>query len=266
MSAPLVSVVMPLWKPKRHYLARAIESIRAQTLEEWELILIEDPPHESREDIRALGDSRIRYEARPIRQTLADALNQGLTMAASTFVARMDADDMCTPDRLKKQVIYLREHPDVSLVGSSVTVIDESERIIGHRSLPRTAEEIAATIRRFNCIAHSSVMFRRDVILSAGGYDNRIRTEDYDLWCRLIAAGHRLANLPDELLLYRFHEEAMKFDAVHDVIRSTIATKQKYFEGKFTIRDRIRIAAERALLLVPPQLILSLFRSWEYAS
>lgn len=264
---PRVSVLMPLYKPDPAYLSATVESIRTQSLTDWELIAIEDPPaSEAGEILRSFNDSRIRHSVRATKRSLGDALNDGLALCSAPLVARMDADDIAVPERLATQLAYLASHPHTIVLGSSLTIIDARGRVVGHRRLPATFPAVAAAIRRHNPIAHPSVMFRRQAIIDAGGYDPAAKTEDYDLWCRLVKSGGRLENLAAELLQYRFHSGALKFEGVHEVIRATIATKEKYFRSEFTLRDRLRIVSEKVLLRLPPALVLRLFQFAEYRS
>jgi glycosyltransferase involved in cell wall biosynthesis len=261
---PRISVLMPVYRPDVRYLRAAIESIRSQTFTDWELLVVEDGgPSDIAAVIDSHGDARIRHYARPSKTTLADALNDGLSRCRASLVARMDGDDVAAPDRLARQFSYLEDHPGVAVVGSGLTVIDGESRLVGHRRLPLAAGEVAAALRRYNCVAHPAVMFRRDVVREAGGYREQL-AEDYDLWCRLVTQGERVENLPDELLMYRFHEDALKFNTVRDAIRATINTKLAHFAGALTLRDRLRILAERILLLLPPRLVVHLFRLIEY--
>lgn len=262
---PRLSVLLPLYKPDPRYLAAAIESVQRQSMSDWELVAIEDPPASNAgEYLKNLRDSRIRHKLRATKLSLGDALNEGIELCSAPNIARMDADDICDRERFSIQLGYLDARTAVAAVGSSLTIIDRHERVIGHRRMPVEPGDVAAAMRRYNAIAHPSVMFRRDVIRKIGGYDAAARTEDYDLWCRLVTSGHPIANVREELLRYRFHERALKFDAVHDVIRATIATKEKYFRREFTMGDRLRLIADKSLLLLPPRLILTLFRATEY--
>lgn len=264
MATPRVSVLMPVFKPHARYLREAVDSVRAQTLGDWELVVVEDPPATAGALLNSYGDTRIRHHVRGVRASLADALNDGLSLCRAEYVARLDGDDICAPDRLEKQLAYLESHPATAVVGSSQTIIDEEGRVIGRRRSPLTANDVARAMRRYNCIAHPAVMFRRDAILAAGGYMSGVKPEDYDLWCRLLKRGDGIENLPEDLLRYRYHAGALKFDAVHDVIRLTVATKERYFGDEFTIGDRLRIVAEKALLLLPASLVLRLFRILTY--
>lgn len=265
MNAPRVSVLIPVFNPDERYLREAIDSIRAQTMEDWELLLVEDPPAgRAREIAASYNDDRIRHHLRDRRSSLGDALNEGVTLSRAPLVARLDSDDIASPERLQRQVEFLDAKPGVAAVGSSLTIIDTGGAVIGHRRLPVSASDVADTMRRYNCVAHPAVMFRRDVVLAAGGYPSGWAPEDYDLWCRMIAGGHRIENLPAELVRYRYHAGALKFSGVHNVIRDTIATKRRYFDRSFTLTDRARLLAERVLLLLPPRAVLWLFRRLTY--
>ena len=261
---PRVSVLMPAYRPDLRYLREAIESIRAQTLTDWELVLVEDGgPSGVAELMGALGDPRLRHHPRASRTTLADALNDGLALCRAPLVARMDSDDIAAPERLARQVAFLEANPAVAVVGSGMAVIDGAGRPLGHRRLPTSRGEVAAALRRYNCVAHPAVMFRKDVVTGAGGYGSGL-AEDYELWCRLVSQGKSIENLPDTLLTYRFHEQALKFNTVRDAIRATIGVKLRHFSADLTFRDRVRIAGERMLLLVPPRLVVALFRLVTY--
>ncbi len=265
MNAPAVTVLLAVWNPNHRFLQDAVRSILEQTFTDFELVIVEDPSPASIEDLVAgFDDPRIRLVRREVRGTLGSALNLGLELARGELVARIDADDIALPQRLERQVAFMRSHPEIAVYGSRIRVIDESERVVGRRMLPLRHDEIAATLRRYNCISHPSVMFRKAIVLARGGYDKTIGTEDYDLWCRMLLAGDRFENSAEDLICYRFHEEAAKFRGVHDSIRTTIAIKRRYFTGRFDLIDYMRLIAEFALLALPSWLIVRLFRKTEY--
>ncbi|CAM9450282.1 unnamed protein product [Ectocarpus sp. 13 AM-2016] len=166
---------------------------------------------------------------------LAESLNEGLREATSNLVARMDADDVCMPGRLEQQVAFMLENPHVSVLGSSVaTFSGESLRVGGERKRQQQPDTDDASARRHVpaagvqriarhptdrallawsllfgcCVAHPSVMLRRDRVIEAGGYDPATEpAEDYDLWLRLEAlAPGCVANLGEVLLGLRKHE------------------------------------------------------------
>jgi glycosyltransferase involved in cell wall biosynthesis len=262
-SLPKVSVVMAVWNPDRAYVTAAIRSILEQTFRDLELVIVEDPS-ERLVDPFEFADDRIRLIQRERRGSLGSALNDGIAAARAALIARIDADDVAMPQRIERQYEFMQQHPEITVYGSRIRVIDDSGATVGRRMLPLAHDEIASALRRYNCISHPSVMFRKAPVVAVGGYHHERIAEDYDLWCRLLLAGARFANSDEELVLYRFHEQAAKYRGVHDAIRVTIEIKKQYFAGQFTPGDRLRLAAETALLRLPPPLIIRLFRLLEY--
>lgn len=263
-----VSVVMVVLDAHPQYLRQAIESVLSQTLRDLELIIVEDPSARSgAELVRGLGDPRIRYFANPARTSLEQQRNQALAAARAELVAVLDADDVCEPDRLEAQVAFLRQHPDVGVLGSQLAIIGPDSEPLGYRSYPTEHEAIRRALRRFNPIAQPAVMFRKAVVQAAGGYRFGLHqgmAEDYELWCRLAKRGERFANHPRALLRYRIHGGASKSRKLRSLLRATIEIKKSYWRGEMEFPDRVRLWAERVLLLCPPPLVGWLFRRTNY--
>ncbi len=154
---------------------------------------------------RAVKDARLRPMRTPLGQ-LPYNLNFGLHHARGEFIARMDADDIALPQRLERQLCFLRDNPAISVVGGSYENIDENDKVIG-RPVPLRLdpERIHERLPFENCMAHPSVMMRRADVLKVGGYAYGLFAEDWDLWLRMRRAGMRFANLPDLVLRYRIH-------------------------------------------------------------
>lgn len=208
-SGPAISVAMSVYNGER-FLDAAIESIRAQTFADFEFLILDDGSQDSSRAIisrHADDDPRIKPTMRENRGLVA-SLNQLLDIAKAPLVARMDADDISLPDRFARQVKFLADHPDHGVVGTWTIDIDEQDRafVVGAPEHPSTHEELLTHIANGGpLLAHPSVMFRRDIVLAAGGYHAAFRhCEDYDLWLRL-ADRTKLANLPERLLRYRHY-------------------------------------------------------------
>jgi glycosyltransferase involved in cell wall biosynthesis len=204
---PTVSVLMPVHNADR-YVAQAVDSILGQSWDDWELLIINDGSTDRSRTILeryATGDHRIRLTSRT-NTGYTVALNELLTQASGEFVARMDADDVALPNRLARQIEYLRANPAVVCVGTAVHFIDDAGRFLrdGHPGLEN--EEIQQRILAGDCVLnHPSVMMRRHALESVGGYRPEFEpAEDLDLWLRLAEIG-RLANLADPLMNYRQH-------------------------------------------------------------
>lgn len=140
---------------------------------------------------------------------LGASLARLVELADTELCARIDADDINLPHRLEQQVAFMREHPNVALLGTQVHVIDEHGHSAEQQwSHPCEDAEIRWRMRVASSMMHPTVMFRRSAILSVGNYRDIKPGQDYDLWLR-VAAKHRVANLPDQLVQYRKHEDTV---------------------------------------------------------
>jgi glycosyltransferase involved in cell wall biosynthesis len=206
-----VSVVLPVWNGDA-FLGQAIESILRQTLQSFELIVVDDGSTDRTAAIAegfASADHRV-CVLRRRHEGLSASLNAGVAVARGEYVARMDADDISLPDRLEKQVAYLDAHPACVAAGTWIEVVDEAAIHLGLKTFVETHEEISAALYGgISPIAHPTVVVRRDILQAAGGYDaRRYPSEDLDLWFRLAERGE-LANLGEALLQHRRHRAAL---------------------------------------------------------
>ena len=203
---PAVSVVMPVRNAAR-FLAEAVESILGQTFPNLELVAVDDGSEDASCDILrryAASDSRIRLLGGPA-VGIAEALNCGIRAARGALIARMDADDVARPERLARQAALMGADPAVAVLGSGCEIIDATGTVLRTVVLPTDPAAIRDELQRRNCIAHPTVLMRRDAVLAAGGYRGAFRhCEDWDLWLRL-AERHPLRNLPEPLLRLREH-------------------------------------------------------------
>ena len=269
MSTPLVSVNMCVWRPHEVYFPQAVRSILDQTFEDFELIIVEDP---SEIDGRAmiadlLGDPRIRYVQNPTRTGLVSQRNQALQLSRADLVAVLDADDVAKPHRLATQIEYCTSHPDVSVLGSWLEIINSNGHPIGLRRYPTEHKLIAKTFRRYNPIAQPAVLFRRELAQSVGAYRGEMYVEDFDLWCRMFKAGAHFANIPEPLTSYRVHSASgTKASHIRHVLQNTIRIKREYFGQEMNLGDRLRLYGEICLTLLPPRLVLFLFQKLTFKS
>jgi len=262
---PKISVLLPVRNPHPVYFPAAVQSVLDQTEKDLELLIVEDlGERPAAPQLARFADPRIHHLQNPRRDRLGAALNFGLHAARAPLVARMDADDVCEPRRLERQLAFLDAHPQIDLLGGQIAVIDEGDRRTGYRSYPIEHLEIVRALRRYNCFSHPSVVFRRDPVVALGGYQPGMLNEDYDLWCRMARAGMRLGNLPEVVVHYRLHPGAQKNVDVHEIVRVTMAIKRQYFGEELDLAARLRMIGERALLYLPPLLIIKLFERVQY--
>lgn len=199
-----VTVLMSVYNGEKR-LQEAVESILNQTFTDFEFLIINDASTDcSMKILQSYSDPRIKIITNKNNLGLTKSLNKGLELAKGKYIARMDADDVSYSTRLEKQVKYLEEHRDVGLVGSSFEIIDEFGNLLSRNIYKTfTYEKIYYALIFNNCIAHSSVMYRRDLVINIGGYDERLaRTQDFDLWSR-ISKKSKIEVIEEVLLKWR---------------------------------------------------------------
>jgi hypothetical protein len=209
------------------YLAQAVESVLGQTLDDLELIVVDDGSTDSSLEILerfAAADPRIRVVSDATSSGISAALNRGWREASGPYIARLDADDVALPDRLERQARFLDENPAVAVVGSAAIMIDPNGRELGIAWTPTDARTIHSTLQRRNCLIHPSVLIRRTALNEAGGY-RFDHVEDYDLWLR-IAERHELANLPEPMILYRVHPAQVSLEVLDEQVRRSVAVRK----------------------------------------
>lgn len=207
-----VTVLMPAYNAGK-YIAEAIESVLQQSFKDFQLLIINDGSNDKTEGIiRSFKDQRIRL-INQSHKGIATALNKGLSKARTKYIARFDADDVCLPERLMQQVLFLDNHPDYIVVGSEAEYISENgEHLFNFKSVGHTHERIIQKIYSCCPFIHSSVMYRKEAVIKAGGYSVHAHNfEDYLLWIQLLKSG-KFYNLPQQLIRVRFNPASVTID------------------------------------------------------
>lgn len=186
VEGPLVSAVIPTFR-RAKFLARAIESVLAQTYRPVEVIVVEDGSHESGHVATAYGD-RVRYVWQE-NQGSSVARNTGVAAARGSWIALLDDDDYWLPERLELQMALAREFPSLGFIHANYFWLRNDVRVTrpasGIMAMPSgwVAQELV--LSRFS-VATSTTLFRADVFRRIGGFDPAYRVvQDYDLWVRL---------------------------------------------------------------------------------
>jgi glycosyltransferase involved in cell wall biosynthesis len=253
--APRVSVLMTMFNA-RAYLQPAIESLLAQSYPDFELIILDDGSTDDSVTVaEGFADARIRLVRNAANRGQNACLNQGLALTRGEFVARQDADDLSHPDRLKKQMRFLEDHPEIALLGANGEEIDGNGRFLGRTDLPRDTPSIRWGNLFFNSFLHSAVIFRAKVIKEEfGGYDETFWCQDYALWSR-VARKHASANLAEPLISLRVHPESMMRSqpSILDVETNRIlrANLSAEFPGRSFSEEEIGILADFRRGLAP---------------
>jgi len=202
--SPDVSVVMSVCNGGA-FLAQAIESILGQSHSDFEFIVIDDgSSDDSADTIASYSDARLRVVRHTENAGLATRLNEGFALASGRYIARMDADDVSLPDRLARQIKFMKAHAYVGACGTWVDVAGDG---VSQRWEYPTSHKVIHARLLFDCaMAHPTVMFDRIRLQKARlSYDSSYPcAQDYDLWCRAVE-DLSLANLPEVLLVRRLH-------------------------------------------------------------
>ncbi len=234
---PEVSVLVPI-RNAGETLGQALQSVLCQSFGNFEVIAVDDGSDDASPNILkafAAKDPRVR----PIigeRQGLIPALNIGLGACSGRLIARMDADDLCHPDRLRIQHKFLSEHPHISAVGTQIrcfpiSKVGEGFRIyeqwINSLLLP---EDIGREIFIESPLVHPTVCMRRSDLEAMGGYADNGWAEDYDLWLRLHLAGKKFAKIPRILLSWREGDGRLTRKDARYSVENFLRAKARYLK------------------------------------
>lgn len=203
---PLISVVLPIYNGEK-FLLETLESISSQTFPDWELIAINDGSNDGSQKILdeyASIESRMLIVSRENRG-LVETLNEGIKLAKGEWIARMDADDICLPDRFSRQLSWLQDNKAV-ICGGGIKRIGEGS---GGNSweFPTSTEGIYAWLMFRSAFAHPTVFIKREIAAKMPYSKEFTYSEDYELWTRMALNKESMTNLPENVLLYRIHEQ-----------------------------------------------------------
>lgn len=194
------------------FLSQALESIERQTVLPFEVILVEDGVVEEKlQEVveKYQVNSRSNFKVIKIKHNsgLGRAMEIGTRYVSTEWIARMDADDICVPNRFELQLKRIKRNPNLAIIGGQIDeFIDSPSQIIGRRLVPMDSSEITNFLKYRCPFNHPTVMINKDKLLHVGGYLPYGTYEDYYLWSRFIAAGYQLGNLPDVLVHMRVND------------------------------------------------------------
>lgn len=223
-----LTVLMPVYNAGAH-LKEAVESILTQTYSNFWFLIIDDGSTDGSVDLlRTFKDDRIRLVCHEQNMGIQYTLNEGIDLADTELIARMDADDISHPWRLQKQVDYLSTHANCAMITSLARIIDGDRNDLGQYD-PYGLDIYYGLY--FDCyICHPSVMYRKNCVEAVGKYSMQY-AEDFDLWYKLSRV-YKMHFLAEPLLLYRKHEQN-----VSRVVKRTLYDEAEYIIVKRNLRD-----------------------------
>ncbi|GAB3397323.1 glycosyltransferase [Schumannella luteola] len=242
-------------------------SVHRQELKPDAVVLVEDGPLPGPlatllDQLEADSPSPVTRVKLPENVGLAAALNAGLEVVTTEFVARMDSDDVSAPERFARQLPVMRERR-LDVLGTGLVEFQGAiGKVVAVRTPPVGGDEIRRTIPFRQPFHHPSVVLRRSTLVEVGGYPTGVgRFEDYVLFARLVAAGAAVDNLPDLLLYYRADDGAYARRGGLDQLRSEIALQRELRRAGITSRAQ---RARNLLVRAPYRLIPPGTRAWLY--
>lgn len=249
---PLISVIIPALNAEAT-LGETLQSLAAQSFRDFEVILVDDGSSDGTAEVAARFETqfplrRLRHES---PQGVAQSLNDGLQAADSELVARLDADDLAHPERLRLQVEHLRQRPEVHVCGTQLVVFDHDlglQQPLGLLSHPAADPAIRTALIQRCAIAHPSVLARRSLFEWVGRYDPvHDFAEDYELWCRASLAGAVFSNLEMPLTYYRKHARQVGQQRAQQQWSRDLAIKHRYMRSFLRGQDPGRLPEFLAL-------------------
>ena len=213
---PFLSVVMPSYNAES-FIEETLHSVKCQTFQDFEVIIVDDASTDLTAELVTpfLSDSRFRLIRRPANGGVAAALNTGIGTASGEWLAFLGADDLWMPEKLEKQVALAREHSDAALIFSNGFEFNEFGDLRPFYSERRKFPEgytLARLLDR-NCYWASSVMVKRQDVLSVGLFDENVSIgEDYFVWAKILARGGKAEGIWEPIVRYRKHGNSLTTD------------------------------------------------------
>ncbi len=259
---PKVSVIISVFNDEK-FVEKSINSILQSDYDNFEVIVCNDCSTDKTKDIlEAIKDKRIKLFSNPKNCGLASSLNNCLQKATGKYIMRMDGDDECLPHRMREQVDFLENNPDIALCGGHVQIIDNNDQKIGvmKKNFDVTFKDIFKT----SSFVHPSTMIRKSVLDEVGGYSVRKETrraEDFDLWCKIYQKGYKGVNLQKILIYYR--EDFSGYQKRKFKYRVDVFKLMKEWRKKLKLPIKYLFYAFRIILIgfIPKRILFKLKKS-----
>lgn len=211
------SVLMSVYhKEQPKHLRMAVESMLNQTVPPSDFVIVCDGPLTEEldrvtEDFKNQAPELFQIVRLEENKGLGLALKEGLTYCKADLVARMDTDDIAVSDRMEKQLAFMNQHPEISVVGAQIAEFEEApDHIIRYRMVPECQKDILHKLKFANPMNHVTVLFQKEHVLNVGSYPHHPGFEDYHLWTKLLSEGYQFHNLPDTCCLVRADAHMLK--------------------------------------------------------
>ncbi len=238
-TAPKISLIMSVYNGE-DYLSEAIESVLNQTFKDFELIVINDCSTDKTYEILkrfAELDKRVKVHTNEVNLRLPSSLNKAISYAQGKYIARMDADDICLPERLEKQYQFMENNPSVALSSCRFMTLKNGVISSGGCGGKSDNESIKALLLVTNPILHPGIIAKADAIKSLGYDKNFTCTEDMELWTRFVIAGYDIEIMPEYLMIYRLHDKQITETTLEKQHKEVVAIQKNYCGKLLDVMD-----------------------------
>ena len=229
-TVPKISLIMSVYNGE-DYLAETIDSVLNQSFTEWEFIIINDCSTDNTSKVLSeyeSKDKRIKVHTNETNLRLPSSLNKALSLAVGKYIARMDADDICMPDRLQKQYDFMEANPNIDLSSCRFLTLKNGVYSSGGCGGKGDDSSIKALLLVTNPILHPGIIAKADVIKNLG-YDKSFTcTEDMELWTRFVLSGKKVEILSEYLMIYRLHDKQITETTLDIQMKEVIKVQKNY--------------------------------------
>lgn len=207
---PLITVVMCIYSEEEFMINEAIQSVKMQTLKDWELVIVYDNPDNTRlkSYLKNIEQTNIFVYFNERNLGAALSRNVGVERARGKYIAILDGDDVCVADRLERELIYL-ETRKYDMVCAGSHYIDEKGCVIRPMQSQVTENYLVSCLPYINHVTNSTVFMKKDVYVAMGGYRNYPCSHDYEFWLRVQKAGYKIGYLDRDLVGYRVRSNSI---------------------------------------------------------
>lgn len=209
------SVLMSVYKNEKvEYFMQAVDSLLNQTIQPEQIVLVRDGgvyEELQRAIDKYVHDSPAVFTYLPLEQNggLGNALRYGLPYCRNELVGRMDTDDISVPNRFERQLEFMKNNPDVDMVGGNISeFMDDPTKTVDYRIVPQTHEDICLYLKSRSPFNHQTVMFKKSALERAGSYESFYLFEDWYLWVKMYLSGAKFANINAVLVNVRITDMA----------------------------------------------------------
>lgn len=213
------------------YIKQAIKSILSQTYSNFEFIIIDSSNDDTSDIIKSFTDFRIIYHHIP-NKCISEALNYGINIARGKYIARMDSDDISDITRIKSQIDFMNIHSNIDILGCNFFYINESGKVLYKKKMPRKHEDIEFMMPIQASLLHPTILASKKVFVDLQGYSSIYKTEDVEIFLRMIEKGFRMANI--QLPLYYYRILPKDDNTLVSIKKSQLVLGKKFLENKYT--------------------------------